>query len=49
MQDDIINHEENMAKILNRVISLCEKTGLRELAKKGEKVLKNYDKSKKLR
>ena len=49
MQDNVINHEENIAKILNRVVSLCEKTGLSELVKKGEKVLENYDKSKKLR
>jgi len=45
---DII-HEENIAKILNRVVSLCKENGLRDLAEKGEKVLKNYSKSKELR
>jgi len=43
MKDDIVKHEENIANILNRVISLCKKTGYLDVAKKGEKILKNYD------
>ncbi|MFX0058558.1 MAG: hypothetical protein ACFE85_00170 [Candidatus Hodarchaeota archaeon] len=49
MENEFLKHEENIAKILNRVVSLCKQTGLSELAKKGEDVLKNYDKLKKLR
>jgi hypothetical protein len=48
MENEFVNHEENIAKILNRVVTLCKQTGLSELAKKGEDVLKNYQKSKEL-
>ncbi|MFW9936985.1 MAG: hypothetical protein ACFFA8_13145 [Promethearchaeota archaeon] len=46
MENNFLKHEENIAKILNRVVSLCKQTGLTELANKGEEVLKNYNKVK---
>lgn len=49
MEENFLKHEENIAKILNRVVSLCKQTDLTDLAKKGEQVLKNYDKAKTLR
>ncbi len=49
MEEKFLKHEENIAKILGRVVSLCKQTDLTDLAKKGEYVLKNYDKAKTLR
>jgi len=49
MENEFLKHEENIAKILNQVVSLCKQSGLSELAKKGEEVLKHYDKAKKFR
>jgi hypothetical protein len=46
MEERLIIHEENIAKILGRVISLCKQTDLTDLAKKGEQVLKTYEKAK---
>ncbi|MFX0026434.1 MAG: hypothetical protein ACFE8M_08450 [Candidatus Hermodarchaeota archaeon] len=48
-EDDLLKHEENIAKVLDRIVSLCKQTGLTDLAEKGEQVLKYYSKSKKLR
>jgi hypothetical protein len=48
MENEFLKHEENIAKILNRVVSLCKQTGLIELANKGEEVLNNYNKVKEL-
>jgi hypothetical protein len=49
MEEHVIKHEENIAKILGRVISLCKQTELTDLAKKGEQVLKAYESAKKFR
>ena len=49
MEESLIKHEENIAKILSKVISLCKQSNLTDLAKKGEQVLKTYDNVKKLR
>jgi hypothetical protein len=49
MEENFLKREENIAKILGRIVSLCKQTDLTDLAKKGEKVLKNYDKAKTLR
>ncbi|MGB5912813.1 MAG: hypothetical protein WBH31_16595 [Promethearchaeia archaeon] len=48
-KDDLLKHEENIAKVLDHIVSLCKQTGLIDLAKKGEQVLKYYSKSKNLR
>ena len=40
---------KNIAKILDRVISLCKESNLTDLAKKGEEVLKTYENAMKLR
>lgn len=49
MEEKFSKHEENIAKILGHIVSLCKQTDLTALAKKGEQVLKNYDKAKTLR
>jgi len=49
VKDDIREHEENIAKILSRVISISKQNQLVDLAKKGERALKNYNKSKNMR
>ena len=49
MEESLIKHEKNIAKILGRVISLCKQTELTDLAKKGEQVLKAYENTKKMR
>ena len=49
MEENFSKHEDNIAKILGRIVSLCKQTELNNLAKKGEQVLKNYDKAKTLR
>ena len=49
MEERLVKYEENIAKILDRVISLCKQTDLTDLAKKGEQVLKTYENAKKLR
>jgi len=49
MEERLVKHEENIAKILGRVISLCNQTDLTDLAKKGEQVLKTYENAKKIR
>jgi hypothetical protein len=49
MEEHAIKHEENIAKILGKVISLCKQTDLTDLANKGEQVLKAYENAKKLR
>jgi len=48
-EDDMLEHEENIAKVLDRFVSLCKQTGLIDLAKKGERTLKNYSKLKNIR
>lgn len=49
MEERSINHEENIAKILDRVVSLCKQSELMDLAKKGERVLKAYKNAQKIR
>jgi len=49
VKDEILEHEENIAKILNRVVLLCKQSGLIDLAKKGENTLKKYSGSKDIR
>lgn len=49
MEDVLSKHEENIAKILDRVVSFCKQANLIDLAKKGEDVLKSYQNAKKLR
>lgn len=49
MEENFLKHEENIAKILGRIVSLCKQTDLADLAEKGEQVLKNYDKAKTFR
>lgn len=49
MEERLIKHEENIAKILGNVISLCKQTELTDLAKKGEQVLRAYENAKKFR
>jgi len=48
-KDDLLEHEENIAKVLDRIVLLCKQTGLKDLAKKGEHTLKNYSKLKNLK
>ena len=49
MEELLVKHEENIAKILSRIISLCKQTELTDLAKKGEQFLKTYENAKKIR
>ena len=49
MEENFLKHEENIAKILGRVVSLCKQANLTDITKKGEQVLKKYDKAKILR
>lgn len=42
MEDHLLEHEENIAKILDRFVTVCKQNGLSELADKGERVLKHY-------
>lgn len=39
---DILDYEENIAKILDRAVKLFKKTKLNELAEKWDKILTNY-------
>ncbi len=39
---DILEYEENIAKILDRAVKLFKKTKLNELAEKWDKILTNY-------
>lgn len=39
---DILEYEENIAKILDRAVKLFRKTKLNELAEKWDKILTNY-------
>jgi len=39
---DILEYEENIAKILDRAVKLFKKTKLNELADKWDKILTNY-------
>jgi len=48
MEGNLVKHEDNIAKILDRVISLCKKNGFSELAEKGENTLKKFNQAKKL-
>ena len=38
-------NDENIAKLLNKVVVMCRQTGLSELATKCDKILKNYQNS----
>ncbi|MFX1496693.1 MAG: hypothetical protein ACFFBH_04120 [Promethearchaeota archaeon] len=49
VKDETQEYEENIAKILNRVVTLSKQSGLIDLAKKGEHALRKYYKSKRLR
>ena len=49
MEENSLSHEENIVKILDRVVSLCKQSNLTDLAKKGEHVLKTYENAKKIR
>ncbi len=49
MEEHVIKHEENIAKILGKVISLCKQTELTDLANMGEQVLEAYESTKRLR
>lgn len=49
VKDETQEYEENIAKVLNRIVSLCKQSGLKDLAKKGEHTLRKYSNSKKLR
>ena len=49
IKDDLLEHEENIAKVLDHIVSLCKQTGLTDLAKKNKQILKYYSKSKNLR
>ena len=42
-------NDENIAELLNKVVLMCKKTGLSDLATKCDKILKNYQKSKVIR
>lgn len=43
---NVINYEENIAKILDRAVKLFRKTNLNELAEKWDRILKTYDSKK---
>jgi len=49
MEENSLRYEKNIAKILDRVISLCKQSNLTDLAKKGEQVLKTYENAKEFR
>jgi len=49
MEGKLVKHEENIAQILDRVVSLCKKNGFFELAEKGESTLKKFNRAKKMR
>lgn len=41
-KQNILEYEENIAKILDRAVKLFRKTKLNELAEKWDKILTNY-------
>ncbi len=43
---NVIDYEENIAKILDRAVKLFRKTNLNELAEKWDRILKTYDSKK---
>ena len=45
MEPKFPENDENIAKLLNKVVTMCRQTGLSELATKCDKILKNYQKS----
>ena len=45
MEQKVTENDENIAKLLNKVVEMCRQTGLSELATKCDKILKNYKKS----
>ncbi len=49
MEENLINQDENIRDVLNRIVSLCKQTGMSELASKCDKILKNYEKARALR
>ena len=49
MQEEFIAQDRKISEVLNRVVSLCKKTGMSELATKCDKILKNYEKARALR
>jgi hypothetical protein len=49
MEENLISQDENIANVLNRIVSLCKQTGMSELASKCERILKNYEKARSLR
>jgi len=49
MESKYSDNDENIAELLNKVVLMCQQTGLSELATKCDKILKNYQKSKIIR
>jgi hypothetical protein len=45
MEPKFHENDENIAKLLDKVVTMCRQTGLSELATKCDKILKNYQKS----
>lgn len=43
---NIVNYEENIAKILDRAVNLFKKTNLNELASKWDRILQTYNSKK---
>lgn len=46
MEIKYFNHEDNIAKILDRIVTMCKQNGFDEAAQKGEEALKKYIKTK---
>ncbi len=46
MIENNLRNEPNLAKLIDRAMSLFKETGLTELAEKWEKILKNYNRQK---
>jgi len=49
MEPNFPENDEKIADLLNKVVLMCQQTGLSELATKCDKILKNYQKSKLIR
>ena len=49
MEPKLPDNDKNIAELLNKVVVMCQETGLSELATKCDKILKNYQKSKIIR
>lgn len=42
IDQDSLNHEKNIEKLFDRIISLFKQNGLTDLSEKWDKILKNY-------